>query len=38
MKDKGGFPMSEESLAEWQKAFSDIEESIALVYKNGVDL
>lgn len=38
MKDKGGLPMSEESLAEWQKAFSDIEESIALVYKNGVDL
>lgn len=30
--------MSEEGLAEWQKAFSDIEESIALVYKNGVDL
>ncbi len=38
MKDKGGLPMSEESLAEWQKAFSDVEESIALVYKNGVDL
>ena len=33
-----GVPMSEESFAEWQKAFSDIEESIALVYKNGVDL
>lgn len=30
--------MLEEELAEWQKAFSDIEESIALVYKNGVDL
>ena len=30
--------MSEEGLAEWQKTFSDIEESIALVYKNGVDL
>ena len=30
--------MSEESLVEWQKAFSDIEASIALVYKNGVDL
>lgn len=33
-----GLPMSEESFAEWQKAFSDIEESIALVYKTGVDL
>lgn len=33
-----GVPMSEESLKEWQKAFSDIEESIALVMKNGVDL
>ena len=38
MKIREGFPMSEESLAEWQKAFSDIEESIELVYKNGVDL
>lgn len=38
MKIRVGLPMSEESLAEWQKAFSDIEESIALVYKNGVDL
>lgn len=38
MKIRGGLPMSEEELAEWQKAFSDIEESIALVYKNGVDL
>lgn len=25
--------MSEESFTEWQRAFSDIEESIALVYK-----
>lgn len=33
-----GIPMSEEELAEWQKAFSDIEESIALVMKDGVDL
>lgn len=33
-----GIPMSEESFAEWQKAFSDIEESIVLVYKNGVDI
>ena len=38
MQNRKGFPMSEEDLAEWQKAFSDIEESIALVYKNGVDL
>jgi hypothetical protein len=38
MKVRSGLPMSEEELAEWQKAFSDIEESIALVYKNGVDL
>ena len=38
MKVQGGLPMSEESLAEWQKAFSDIEESIALVYKNGIDI
>jgi hypothetical protein len=37
-KVRKGIPMSEEELAEWQKAFSDIEESIALVYKNGVDL
>lgn len=37
-KVRKGFPMSEEELTEWQKAFSDIEESIALVYKNGVDL
>ena len=33
-----GEPMSEESFVEWQKAFSDIEESIDLVYENGVDL
>ena len=31
-------PMSEESFAEWKKAFSDIEESIALVMETGVDL
>lgn len=30
--------MSENSFAEWQKAFSDILESIELLYKNGVDL
>lgn len=33
-----GLPMSEESFAEWQKAFSDIEESIALVMETGEDL
>lgn len=37
-KTRCGLPMSEEEYAEWQKAFSDIEESIVLVYKNGVDL
>lgn len=30
--------MSEKSYAEWQKTFSDIIESIELLYKNGVDL
>ena len=30
--------MTEESLAEWKQAFIDIEESIELVMKNGVDL
>ena len=30
--------MSEEELADWHKAFSDIEESIELVYENGVDI
>lgn len=33
-----GIPMSQEELEEWKKSFSDIEESIALVMKNGVDL
>ena len=33
-----GIPMSEEELVDWQKAFSDIEESIELVYENGEDL
>lgn len=28
-----GKPMSEEELKDWQKAFSDIEESIAGLYK-----
>ena len=38
MQNRKGVPMSEEDLTEWLKAFSDIEESIALVYENGVDL
>jgi hypothetical protein len=38
VKTRSGLPMSEESLAEWQKVFSDIEESIELVYKNGVNI
>ena len=33
-----GIPMTEEELADWKKAFSDIEESIELVYENGEDL
>ena len=35
---RSGIPMSEEELEDWKKAFSDIEESIELAYKNGVDL
>lgn len=38
VQNRKGVPMSEEDLTEWLKTFSDIEESIALVYKNGVDL
>lgn len=38
MKNNQGIPMTEESLAEWKQAFIDIEESIELVMKNGVDL
>ncbi len=30
--------LSEVELKEWEKAFADIEESIELVYKNGVEL
>lgn len=37
MKQHSGIPMTPEELAEWQKAFSDIEESIKLVYKKGKD-
>lgn len=38
MKNNQGIPMTEESLAEWEQTFIDIEESIALVMKNGKDL
>ena len=38
MVKREGIPMSEESYVSWQKAFSDILESIELLYKNGVDL
>ena len=38
MKNNQGIPMSEESLEEWKQTFIDIEESIELVMKNGVDL
>ena len=37
MQTRKGIPCSPESLAEWEKAFRDIEESIKLVYKNGKD-
>ena len=33
-----GIPMTEEELEDWKKAFSDIEESIALVMENGEEL
>ena len=38
MKNNAGIQMSEEELAEYNKAFSDIEESIELVMENGEDL
>lgn len=38
MQQCKGIPMTPEELAEWQKAFSDIEESIQLVYKKGKDI
>ena len=37
MKIRNGIPMTEEELAEWKRAFIDIEESIQLVYKKGKD-
>ena len=30
-----GKPMNEEELKDWQKAFTDVEESIAELYKKG---
>ena len=38
MKNNAGIQMSEEELAEYNKSFSDIEESIELVMENGEDL
>ena len=38
MEKHDGFPMTEEEKADWQKAFTDIEESIEQVMKNGEDL
>lgn len=38
MKNNAGIPMTEEELQEHIQVFIDIEESIALVMKNGVDL
>ena len=38
MKSSAGIQMSEEELAEYNKSFSDIEESIKLVMENGEDL
>ena len=38
MKACSGIPLSEEDIKKWQQVFTDIEESIELVMKNGVDL
>ena len=38
MTAHAGIPMSEESLKDWLQSFIDIEESIELVMKNGVEL
>ena len=38
MKSSAGIQMSEEELAEYNKTFSDIEESIKLVMENGEHL
>jgi len=34
MKQHSGIPMTPEELADWQKAFTDIEESIDALYKS----
>ena len=38
MKNHKGIPCTSESLAEWEQAFADIEESIQLVYRKGKDI
>jgi len=38
MKKVNGIPCSPESLAEWEKAFKDIEDSIAYCYKHPIKL
>ena len=38
MSTHSGIPMTEDEFQEWRQSFIDIEESIELVMKNGVDL
>ena len=38
MKNNHGIPMTDEEFKEYNQVWQDIEESIALVMKNGVDL
>lgn len=38
MKNNAGIPMTEKELKEYNQTWIDIEESIELVMKNGVDL
>ena len=38
MTAHSGIPMTEDEFKAWQQSFIDIEESIKLVMKNGVDL
>ena len=38
MKNNHGIPMTDEELKEYNQVWQDIEESIALVMKNGVNL
>ena len=37
MKENHGIPCTPEGLAEWEKAFTDIEECIKLIDKKGKD-